>query len=389
MGRPRTRRSPAAALAAVLLLVGGTACTGGTEDPGPGAADRTAPASDGASTPPVPTSTATATPPAGGTSADPVPVEPRPDLLAWQPVPGPVTDTVTVSGPWTLTVDDQGRRAVLDGPRPATVAAGPQGRISDALMDGRYALVVSQHRLEERPSTATVLDLDSGRRLVLDGDSPVATTTGGTWALGQGRVLHATTQGSGADARYCLAAVDLPGGTSTVAWCAPPRHGFNQARTTAEGDTLLAFDDAQPSCRTVGSVTDGALTAFPGVADCEGWDGALLAGGRIWSVIPNERRIDAARFYAAVGDAYVDLGPGTSGSLVACGGAAYFTRDPGRAGEPARVLRWTPDGELSTVYEAPVRGEGFVVVPLRCGADTLTLTTLSESGDEQVSAPLG
>ena len=45
-------------------------------------------------------------------------------------------------------------------------------------------------------------------------------------------------------------------------------------------------------------------------------------------MVPNEHRIDVAHFYAHTDDGWYDLGPGTSGSLVTCDGAAYFTRDP-------------------------------------------------------------
>lgn len=369
----------AAAPLALLLALG--ACSGdGDGAPPSGSPSPSATRTSGASQ--------TGTPP-GGTADAPAVVTPTVDLLDWSAVPGSVDRTVTVSGPWTLTVDEQGRRARLSGPAPVTVTAGSRNRISDALIDRDFAVVVSQDRLERRPATATVVELATGHRFVLDGTSEVPTTTGGTWALGEGHVLHATTQDAGAMVRYCLASVDLASETSQVAWCAEPRHGFTNARITADGDSLLTFDDSQPSCRTVGSLAGGDLTPFPGVTECKGWDGALLTDGRIWSVVPRDDHIDAAHYYAAIGEGFFDLGPGTSGSLVTCAGAAYFSRDPGREGDPAQVLRWTPDGRLAVVYEAPAAGEGFITVPLRCGDDTLTVTALTEGGDEQVSAALG
>ena len=87
------------------------------------------------------------------------------------------------------------------------------------------------------------------------------------------------------------------------------------------------------------------LTPFPGVTDCKGWDSALLDGTAVWSVVPNERRIEAAHFYAHTDDGWYDLGPGTSGSLVACAGAAYFIRDPAtqhRPGDPAALVAAAP-----------------------------------------------
>ena len=67
-------------------------------------------------------------------------------------------------------------------------------------------------------------------------------------------------------------------------------------------------------------------------------------------MIPKENRIEAAEFFARVGDGYYDLGPGTSGTLVPCAGAAYFVRDPQREGDPARLMRWDRR-RLAVVYE--------------------------------------
>ncbi len=102
-------------------------------------------------------------------------------------------------------------------------------------------------------------------------------------------------------------------------------------------------------------------------------------------MIPREKRIEAAHVYATLGDGYVDLGPALTDSLLACGDAAYFARDPG-ADRPGQVLRWRSDGSLDVVYEAPGGAEGFITVPLRCGDDALTVTALTEEGDEQVTA---
>ena len=71
----------------------------------------------------------------------------------------------------------------------------------------------------------------------------------------------------------------------------------------------------------------------------------MLDGTTVWSVVPNDHRIDAAHFYAHTDAGWYDLGPGTSGSLVACAGAAYFTRDPAdqhRPRGPAALGRRTP-----------------------------------------------
>ena len=202
-----------------------------------------------------------------------------------------------------------------------------------------------------------MIDLASGERFAVDGGSDVPTTTGGTWALGDG------TAGA-RDHRprpRLLPGHGRPGHPvpRRRGWCAPPRNGFNDARITPAGTSLLTFDDPRPSCRTVGEVAGDAAHPFPGVPECIGWDGVLTDDGAVWSVVPNEKRIEAAQFYARVGDGYFDLGPGTSGSLTWCGGSAYFVRDPQRDGDPARLMRWSADGELAVVYET-AGGQAFL-----------------------------
>ena len=63
-------------------------------------------------------------------------------------------------------------------------------------------------------------------------------------------------------------------------------------------------------------------------------------------------------------------------------------RDAQHDGDPARLMRWTPDGELTVVYETRGRRAAFLVRAAlrrrhdhRDGAD-------ASRGDEQVSAPL-
>lgn len=356
-----------AALVTALLLAG---CQSGEPDARPSASGSASSSSGGPSS-------------SGASASDSPTGDPTTDLLEWSKAPGPVTDTTTVSGDWTLTVTAKGDRALLRGPTEATVTAGARGRVSEALIDGEYAVVVVSDKLEEQPARATVVDLATGASYVLDGRGEVPTVNGGTWALGQGHVLHAT---YGPGRAYCLASVDLASRTSTIAWCAPARQGFSNARIAPGGDSLMTFDDSQPSCRSVVSVDGGAVTELPGVTPCKAWDAVLLAGGRVWSVVPKDGQIEAAHLYAAIGDTRYDLGPGKSGTLVACHGAAYFARDPQRDGDPAQVLRWSDDGSLSVVYESPTGGPAFIAGPPRCGGDRLTVTALTAAGDEQVVA---
>jgi hypothetical protein len=100
-------------------------------------------------------------------------------------------------------------------------------------------------------------------------------------------------------------------------------------------------------------------------------------------VIPNEHRIEEAHFHARSGGAEFDLGPGTAGTLVWCGGAAWFVRDPQHEGDPAALMRWNAAHGLSVAYESP-GGRAFLSAP-RCGGDAITVTAMAEGGDEQVT----
>jgi hypothetical protein len=378
------RRSPAAVCVAALVIaaaLAGCADEGDPKGDGPSPTPSDSPTRDGSATP---TTQSPRPEPSGGTADDPAPVEETTALLDWSPVPGSTDDTVTVSGKWTLGYPEQGTEAVLDGPRPVTVRAPDRFRITDALIDGEYAVVAAEDQQAGKPNVATVIDLASGEKFTVDGASAVPTTTGGTWALGAGTLIHATI---GPGRAYCLATVDLATRKSARGWCAPPRHGFNDARITPAGTSLLTFDDQHPSCRTVAEVTGADITPFPDVTECKGWDGALLDGGAVWSVVPRENQIEAAQFFARAGEGYFDLGPGTSGSLVACAGSAYFAREPQRDGDPARLMRWSPEGELTVVYETGKGGQATLSSP-RCGGDSITVTALTSKGDEQVSAPV-
>ena len=378
------RRTAAYAVAATLLLT--VAACGSDDEPD------AAPTPTKSATPTeTPSTTPSATPSnsqaSGGTADAPEVLTPTAAPLTWQPVDGSTEDAVTSNGAWTLTVPQDGSTWKLEkltagGSSSGQAGANPGWRVSDGLLDEDWAVVVLQDEQEQRPSRATVTNLETGKAFEVDGKSDVPTTNGGTWALGDDRLLHATTDGGA----YCLAEVDLQSRRSTVAWCAPKRHGFNAAHITDDGTALLTFDDSQPSCRTVVSIAGGEATPFTGVADCKAWEGMLLEDAAVWSVIPKERRIEEAHLYSRVGDGYFDLGPGVSGTLTACDDAAYFVRDPQQQGSPAALMRWTPEDGLSVVYESP-KGQAFIEQP-RCGGETMTVTALTSSGDEQVSAAL-
>ena len=86
---------------------------------------------------------------------------------------------------------------------------------------------------------------------------------------------------------------------------------------------------------------------------------------------------------------WFDLGRGTSGTLVACAGAAYFVRDPATRQDPAALLRWDPARHaLSTVFTSKGHGNAFLSPP-RCGGDHLTVTAFSAGAATNRSRPRG
>jgi hypothetical protein len=306
-------------------------------------------------------------------------------LLDWKPVPGSKDDLVTVGDGWTLTIPSGAGEARLRGARSVTVRAPAGSAVTDGFLTDTHALVVAEDRQATRPDRAVLVDLASGKQTTLDGRSDPPTVVGGTWALGPDTLVHAT---SGDQRSYCLATVDLADGGGSTGWCAEPRHGFRGAAITDDGVSMLTFDDHRPSCRTVDRVSGSDLTPFPGVPECKGWDSALLDGTTVWSVVRNEHRIDAARFYAHTDAGWYDLGPGTTGSLVTCDGDAFFTRDP-TSSSPAALMRWSPEeSALSVAYRSKGKRHSFLLPP-RCGGTHLTVTAYSQGGDEQVTTSLG
>jgi len=320
--------------------------------------------------------------PSGGTADDPTEVTPEKDLLDWRDAGDPDT-TVTAGDEWTVTVPESRGSAQLAGPGgPITVTPGDRFQVSDVLLDDDRAVVVTQDRLEEQPGEAIVVDLESGDQRRLDGTSTPPTVNGGTWSVGDDVLVHATTQRSA----YCLATVDLDSLEGQVAWCAPKRHGFTNARVTDDHVSLMTFDDQRPSCRSVGELIGGEVQPVEGVSECNAWELVVSDEGRVWSVIPNEKRIETGHVLASTGEAYFDLGPSVSGSLTWCDDAAWFTRDPQSDRGSAQLLRW--DGERLTIAYETRRARGAILSAPRCGGDAITVTALTEAGDEQVTALL-
>lgn len=375
----------AGALAALLLLA---AC--GTDDPEP----VTSPTPTASPTAPSPSPTATApTSPPESPSAEPsatgAVLEPTPALLTWEPTGRAAQETVTRGGPWTVVTDEEGSLATFDGPTPLTVAGTKRFRINQVLLESAadgsgHAVVVRTDTLEEKPAQATVIDLASGEKFTIGAKTDHPPASGGTWALGGGTLAYPVTGQGGA---YCLQVTTL-NSEPTEPWCTQPQHGFTNVSIGPAAVALMSFDDARPSCRTLGVLSEGGdFAPWTTPTECKGWQAIAAESMSVWTEVPKESNVETAHVYADTPDGTSDLGTSAAGSLTWCAGAAYFTRDPGGPDDPARLLRITESGAFETVYESAATGDAFLSNP-RCGGDRITITAFSAAGDEQVSAAL-
>ena len=209
------------------------------------------------------------------------------------------------------------------------------------LVDQQRVVVVIEDKLAERGDEATIID-SSGGTAMLDETSSPPTTTGGTWAMGQETLVHATV---GDDGAYCLATVSLESGQGDAPWCAEPRHGFRGAVISDAGLSVMSFDDQRPvSCATLLAIDGADATPFEGVTDCQGWDALRLGDGTVWSEVPKPKRQDDAVFHARSADRRYDLGPGTTGTLTCCARRGVLRPRPAdrrrpRATDPGHARR--------------------------------------------------
>jgi hypothetical protein len=380
-------RAARVALVATALALSMTGCTGADDQPravdttSTGTPDPTQSGSTGTAT-----GTATTSPtdshPSGGTSDSPLALEATTNLFDWQPLDAATGDTVTRAGGFSITVDQGQSQVTIDGPSQSSGMSAPRRfKYSDAISDGTHVVVVAQDSQEQKPGQATVVDLATGASKTIDGSSDVPTTNGGSWAIGGGKVYHATVDKSG---RYCLAEVELASMRSTVTYCAPKRAGFSSVIVSPTATSLLTFA-GQPQCRTPARLDGSTAVPIEGVIPCKGWDSVATPSGAVWSVVRNESRVEVGELYASSDGGYFDLGVGTTGTLTWCGDSAYFARDAQKDVDKARLLRWTPDGSLEVVYESPGVGAAFLAEP-RCAGNTLSVSAFGEGGDEQVWA---
>jgi hypothetical protein len=377
----------AAAAVSLLSLAGCAESEEPAKDPSPG--EPTTQATEPDATEPTGGADESAVP-SGGSVDDPAVVTADEDLLDWQPPADALgatpDDSVVVGEQAAVAVPQTADRATVTGADGfSEVVSAPSDRqITDSFVVGSTVVLVLLDKNEERPTIAWAVDTTSGDRSELDDDAKVVPASGGTWTVGADNRLYYPTYEA---RRYCLASAPLDFGSQRVEWCAEPQHGYRGTKVTPEGASVLSFDDARPvSCRTEVVIADGTATEFTGVEECTAWDGLLVPGGAAWMTLPNEKNQEVGAVYARSGDQYFDLGPALAGSLTWCGDATYFVRDPQRDNDPAELLRWSADGRLSVVYQSLGNGQALLTQP-QCADGRLTVTSLSEAGDEVVTAP--
>ncbi|MBL0746890.1 hypothetical protein [Nocardioides baculatus] len=356
---------------ALALLVALSGCGSDDDTPVPGGDE-----------PSASPSTPTSSEPTGGTIDAPAAVEATTNLLDWRDT-GVRAGIRYIKGPeWEALGSEDGSTVELSSDGAGTgIDAGAGRTISELLMSEDWAVVVRQDTAETDPSEVDVVDLATGQQAALAGPVPAS---GGSWALTGGDLYYPTYGDGGA---YCLATSALADSNGEDGWCAPRRTGFSGLTASEHGVGIMTFDDARPACRTVNLLEAGVPQPLEGPTDCLAWDVAATADGALWSEVPKPRRQEEATFRASADGAYVDLGPGLTGSAVPCGDSVFFVRDPQGPDEPARLMRWTPDHALEVAYESRSTGDAFLGEPA-CGGGVLTLSSYGDQGDESVWAPV-
>lgn len=320
--------------------------------------------------------------PSGSPSSDPEGGKPEEttNLFDWSPIgQGAAKGIVHHGDDWSMEVDTNGTAATLTGKDSIVIPAGKGRKIVDSFLTPSTAIVVAQDQAETRPQQVTLVDLASGEQSNLT--SP-ATGPGGPWAAYGDTVAYATYEPGG---DYCLATFDLASRTGEKGYCAPERHGFSNLSISPDGISMMTFDDKRPnSCRTLVDVDGADSTPIEGAQECKGWEAVATDDGHVWSEVRKQSQVEVGDFHASSDGTTYDLGRGATNSLIWCGDSAYFTRDAEEDGR-ARLMRWTPEATLETVYESPGKGEAFLGRP-SCTGSVLTVSAYGEGGDEVVSA---
>lgn len=359
------RRACRTAIAATLLLVA-PGCAGDEREPAE------APTSSGAASE-TPSQTPIDTEQPEGES---------PGLLDWRPTGRLVDERVVVGEKWTAVAragDVTFESAT--GAADVTLDSVDSGEVNALLLEGDTAVVSYSFGGEVASGLGFRVDLTTGEQIKIVVPEPA---NGGDWALLDDNLYYPALS---EDGRACLASFAVADGNGEDGWCPEGRVGIAELEANEHGVAAMLFDYASDiSCRTLTLLDQtGVPQPVAGVPECTGWDIAATSTGIVFSEVPRPRRQEVAVFSAIVDGAPPQrLATGTTGSLVSCGGDAFFVSDPTTGADPARLMRW--DGnELSVAYESTSTGNAFLGRP-ECADGILTVSSFGEDGDEQVSA---
>lgn len=304
-----------------------------------------------------------------------------PAELDWQPTGQSPDDRVIVGAKWTaIATETEVRFESDEDADPVELSDDNGGSVDAVLLEGDTAVVLYAFGGETVEGLGYRIDLTTGEQTRIVTPAPA---NGGDSALIDDSLYYPALN---EDQDACLATLAVSDGNGEEGWCPSGRVGIAELDASEYGVAMMLFDyGSDISCRAL-HLLDQTGTPQPvdGPAECTGWDIAATSTGVIWSEVPKPKRQESAVFHAMVDGTAQELAPGTTGSLISCGGDSFFVSDPAKPTDPARLMRW--DGtDLSVAYESTSTGDAFLGQP-ECADGILTLTSYGDEGDEQVSA---
>lgn len=304
-----------------------------------------------------------------------------PAALDWQPTGQNVDDRVIVGEKWTAVATETDLRfESVDGADTVELPDDTGGSVDAVLLEGDTAVVLYAFGGETVEGLGYRIDLATGEQTRIVTPAPA---NGGDAALIDDSLYYPALN---EDQQACLATLAVSDGNGEEGWCPPERVGIAELEASEYGVAMMLFDyDSDISCRAL-HLLDQTLVPQPvdGPAECTGWDIAATRNGVIWSEVPRPKRQESAVFHAIADGTEQELGEGTTGSLISCGGDSFFVSDPATPTDSARLIRW--DGtSVSVAYESTSKGNAFLARP-ECADGIVTITSFGEDGDEQVSA---